>query len=359
MSHTRTRFFLLGSAAVLVGGLAAGTAAYIGGVHTPAFASQAGPDDLSLVPAGAAMVAYANVQDVMQSEFRQRLTAAVDAKSEGRLKFQEETGIDLERDIDSVVAAATPETGGSAQEFGFVALRGRFDTTRIEALVSARGGVLDEYRGARLLVPAERALEEESPEDGIERSPRRHGRPGIALVDANLVMVGTLDALKAAIDRHHDQGPSILSDGEFVRMLENLDSGSTMWAIARSSVLMGGTGEASSQVASKLPGVKWVAASGHVNGGLRATMQAEAKDAEAGKNLREIVQGALAIARLQADGQPELQPLLRTLQVEGTGTGVSVRVEMPAELIEVLLGHVQRHANRLHDPASPGAPAEE
>lgn len=367
MSHSRTRYFLFGSAAVLAGGLAVGTAAYMGGVSTRAFASQAGPDDLSLVPAGAAMVAYANVHDVMQSEFRQRLTAAMDSKSEGRLKFQEETGIDLERDIDSAVAAAMPNGTGTGHDFGFVALRGRFDTTRIEGLVSSKGGVLDEYRGARLLLPpvgADDDVEDapdalDTPDTPDPTTRHRKGPPAIALVNANLVIVGTLDAVKAAIDRHQDQGASILGDGEFVRMLENLDGDSTMWAIGRSSVLLGDKGELSDKVASTLPGVKWVAASGHVNGGLRATLQAEANDAEAGKNLRDIVQGALAIARLHVDGKPELAPLLQGLQVEGTGTSVAVRVAMPSELIDVILSQVHGHEARHGDGSQAATGAEE
>ncbi len=337
MSHSRTRYFLLGSAAVLVGGLAVGTAAYMGGLPMRALASQAGPDDLALVPAGAAVVAYANVHDVMQSEFRQRLTLAMDSKSEGRHEFQEATGIDIEQDIDSVVAAGMPKADGTGHDVGFVALRGRFDTTRIEALVSSKGGVLDEYRGARLLVPPART-DEQVPSG-------HHGPPAIALVNANLVIVGTIDAVKAAIDRQQDQGgPSILSDGEFIQMLEVLDGGSSMWAIGRSSVLMTDQSALPDQLASRLPGVKWVAASGHVNGGLRASFRVEANDAEAGRNLRDIVQGALAVARLHVDSKPELAPLLRGLQVEGTGTTVSVNVAMPSELLDLLITQAQRHA---------------
>lgn len=349
MSQSRTRYFLFGSAAVIVGGLALGTAAYMGGMSTRALASQAGPQELALVPAGAAIVAYANVHDVMASELRQKLTAAMDSKSEGRLKFQEETGIDLERDIDSVVAAALPGADGDAHEFGFVALRGRFDTTRIEGLVSAKGGRLDEYRGARLLLPPAREEADPAPDadasDEVATRPgRRHGPPAIALVNPNLVILGTLDAVKAAIDRDQDGGASILSDGEFVRMLEGLDSYSTMWAIARSSALQGGASELPDQVADKLPGVKWLAASGYVNGGMRASLTAEAANPEAAKNLRDIVQGALAIARLQVDGKPELAPLVQGLQVAGTGNTVSVNVEMPSALIDALLAQAKGHA---------------
>jgi len=207
--------------------------------------------------------------------------------------------------------------------------------------------VLDEYRGARLLLPpAHSSGTDEESSEAVEPTREHHdGPPAIALVNANLVIVGSLDAVKAAIDRQQDQGnPSILSDGEFVQMLESLDGGASMWAIGRSTALMADHAELPGQIASTLPGVKWVAASGHVNGGLRATLRAEANDAEAGKNLRDIVQGALAVARLQLDGKPELAPLLRGLQVEGTGTSVSVNFTMPSDVLDLLISQAQRHA---------------
>lgn len=345
MSQSRTRFFLVGSAAVVAVGLAVGTVAYLGGLPR-ALASQAGPDELGLIPSGAAVVAYANVRDVMASEFRHKLTSAVDTKGEGREKFYEQTGIDCERDIDTVVAAVLPEATGGA-EFGLLALRGRFDTVKIEGLVAAKGGVMDEYRGARLLLPPADAGGQEHQEG------RPHPHPVIALVDANLVMVGTRAAVMAAIDRHHGEGSnSILSDGEFVRMLDALEVDSTAWAIGRASVLMAGKGLPAEMtvpgMAGDLSALQWVAASGHVNGGLRATLQAEASNADAGRNMRELVQGVLALARLQAEGKPELKTFLQTLQVEGSGTGVAVRVALSVETLDLLMGQMARQVSRDH-----------
>jgi hypothetical protein len=345
MSQSRTRFFLVGSAAVVAAGLAVGTVAYMGGLPR-ALASQAGPDELGLIPSGAAVVAYANVRNVMASEFRHKLTSTVDTKGEGREKFYEQTGIDCERDIDTVVAAVLPEAMGGT-EFGLLALRGRFDTVKIEGLVAAKGGVMDEYRGARLLLPP-------ADVDGQQdHQGRRHPHPVIALVDANLVMVGTIDAVQAAIDRHHGEGSnSILADGDFVRMLDTLESDSTAWAIGRASVLMAGQGLPAEMtvpgMAGDLSALQWVAASGHVNGGLRATLQAEASTADAGQNLRELVQGVVALARLQAEGRPELKTFLQTLQVEGSGTGVAVRIALPADTLDLLVGQMARQASRDH-----------
>jgi hypothetical protein len=364
MSTAKTRYFLAGSAAILTAGLAAGTVAYMGGMPR-AFASNAGPDELSLVPAGAAVVAYANVQGVMSSEFRQRLTALMDNEGKGRQEFQEHTGIDVEHDIDAVIAAASPGITG-AHENGFVALRGRFDIDKIEALVTSKGGQISEYKGARLLQAPAHA-DDEATAEPVEPTepttsddtvaPRLHQRvsPVIALVNANLVIVGADAAVKAAIDRSQGDGSaSITSDVEFVRMLESVDQNSTVWAIGRPKVFQGGA-ELPTQIMQQLPEVKWFAASGHLNGGLQATVRAEGKDEEAGKNMRDVVQGVIALARLQLDAKPELKPLLNSVQIEGTGNGVALHVTLPAEMLDVIVKQASAthdaHWKQLHDRA--------
>jgi len=367
MSTAKTRYFLLGSAAVLTAGLAAGTVAYTGGMPR-AFASNAGPDELSLVPAGAAVVAYANVQGVMSSEFRQRLTTLIDDEGKGRQQFQEHTGIDVERDIDAIIAALAPGGDGLGHENGFVALRGRFDIGRIEALVASKGGQISEYKGARLVQAPGRADETDDdqadagepaePEPTNREHRREHPSPVIALVNGNLVIVGSDAAVKAAVDRSQGAGTaSISSDGEFVRMLESVDQNSTVWAIGRPKAFSAGS-ELPTQLLQQLPDVKWFAASGHLNGGLQATVRAEGKDDEAGKNMREVLQGVLALARLQLNAKPELKPLLNSVQVEGHGNGVALHVTVPAEMLDIIVkqaasthdGHVKQ-LKQLHQRA--------
>jgi hypothetical protein len=352
MSTAKTRYFLVGSAAILTAGLAAGTVAYMGGMPR-AFASNAGPDELSLVPAGAAVVAYANVQGVMSSEFRQRLTNLMDGEGKGRQDFQEHTGIDVERDIDAVIAAMSPGAGGP-HENGFVALRGRFDIGKIESLVVSKGGRIGEYKGARLLLAPEKSdaeptesIEPTEPTSDHTMAAKRHEHtsPIIALVNANLVIVGSEASVKAAVDRSQGDGTaSITSDGEFVRMLESVDQNSTVWAIGRPKVFQAGS-DLPTQVLQQLPEVKWFAASGHLNGGLQATVRAEGKDEEAGKNMRDVVQGVLALARLQLDAKPELKPLLNSVQIEGTGNGVALHLTLPAEMLDVIV----KQASATHD----------
>jgi hypothetical protein len=89
-------------------------------------------------------------------------------------------------------------------------------------------------------------------------------------------------------------------------------------------------------VASQIPAVKWFSASGHVNGGVSGLLRAEARDEQAGQNLRDVVQGFLALARLQAGSKPEMQALVSSLQVSGSGSTVALSFSVPSEAIEAL-----------------------
>src|SRR5262245_31393603 len=98
----KTRYFMGGSAAVLVAGLGTGLVACYGGGFPSLSASRSGPSELSYVPADSAVVAFANVREVMDSQLRQRLKVALPNET-GQQEFARETGIDIERDIDYVV----------------------------------------------------------------------------------------------------------------------------------------------------------------------------------------------------------------------------------------------------------------
>ena len=58
-------------------------------------------------------------------------------------------------------------------------------------------------------------------------------------------------------------------------------------------------------------------------------LRAEARDDEAAKNLRDVVQGFLALAKLQAGKKPEIQTLVQSLQLSGTGKTVALSFEVP------------------------------
>src|SRR5690606_26103238 len=130
----KTRYFVVVAAAILAVGLATGLVASYMGLPVSLMSQAAGPAELQYVPANAAGVAYADVRNVMNSQFRQRFRE-MEPPSRDRDEFEARTGLDIEEDIDSVVAAFIPDGGGGADdESALVLARGRFEVARLEAL---------------------------------------------------------------------------------------------------------------------------------------------------------------------------------------------------------------------------------
>src|SRR3712207_3751617 len=153
----RTRNFVVAAVAILVLGLTTGLVASYMGLPVAVFSSAAGPDELKYVPQDAAVVAYANVRDLMDSDLRQRLRT-LEPRTPERDDFQQRTGVDIERDIDAVVATMLP-TAASAPSAPasphpdhrpLVLARGRFDVVRLEGLAREHGGQVADYKGTRL-----------------------------------------------------------------------------------------------------------------------------------------------------------------------------------------------------------------
>ena len=100
---TKTRYFVVGSLLTLGVGLGVGLVAYSVGFSTSALGAQGGPRELQFVPSNAAVVAYADVHDIMTSDLRQKVRSALPMKPDGQGEFQNQTGINIETDIDHVV----------------------------------------------------------------------------------------------------------------------------------------------------------------------------------------------------------------------------------------------------------------
>jgi hypothetical protein len=308
----RTRYFVIASLLVLTVGMGAGLVAYFVGFPT-AFAQQ-GPDELQLIPRNAALVAYADVHEVMVSKLRERLRIAMPFTPNGQQEFQNRTGINIETDIDRVVAALVPSAGG--EPTGVILATGRFDEIRIESLMREHGARLEDYKSRRLII---------GEHDGHSLS--------VAFLDPGLVALGTTELVRNAIDLK-DGGDSVRANDEIMDLVRSLERGN-VWALGRFDVL---TAQAHlpSRIAGGLPPITWFSASANVNGGLLGELRAQASDEESANSLRDVVRGVIAVGKLQADAHPELQPVLRSLQLGGTGSTVALSFEIPAEVIDLL-----------------------
>lgn len=371
----RTRYFVVASLLVLTVGVGTGLVAYYTGFQMSTLTRRGGPPELRYVPRGVPVLAFADVHAVMTSDLRQKLHDAAPSHENGQREFEDETGIDIENDIDHVIGCMTPDTmldasgagGNDMQGSGMILARGRFNEVKITTLLCNHGARAESYHGKCLLVAGDRPetggsggspgcpdcpVRPVGPGAPNSDNPLRHGHgygnafpgtPGfggpdrahvaLAFLEPGLVALGSARLVRAAIDLPAT-GQNVTTDEEFMNLTRSLETGN-VWAIGRFDVLKS-RAHIPANVAAQIPAITWFSVSGHVNGGIRGVMRAEARDEEAANNFRDVLRGFLALGKMQASSRPEWQQALQSLELDGTGRTVSFRFALPSQVFDVL-----------------------
>jgi hypothetical protein len=315
---TKTRYFVAISGAILAIGLGTGLVASYMGFPVSVFSSAAGPDELQYVPADAAVVAYANVRELVNSELRQRFKDAGPSEAD-KNEFEEKTGLNFEEDIDSVVVAVTGSVANQPQKSFLVLGKARYDAARLEALAVEHGAQVSDYQGKRLITHTENGSEA--------------GNVAVAFVEADLVAFGNLEMVKASIDARRENR-NIVSNNEMMKLVNELDN-SNAWAVGRFDAIAQ-QANLPSELQAQMPQITWFSAAGHINGGVSGQFKAEAKDEQSAQNLRDVLGGFLAMARMQAANKPALQQLADSMILSGDGKTVALSFSIPTEVLDVL-----------------------
>jgi hypothetical protein len=145
--------------------------------------------------------------------------------------------------------------------------------------------------------------------------------------------IGSTPLVRSAIDLKTG-GDNITANEEMMGLVKSLESGN-VWAAGRFDAL---TSQARlpGDLAGRLPPITWFSASGHVDGGLSGVLRADTRDDESATNLRDVVRGLLALAKMQAGARPGMLALVQSLQLSGTGKTVALSFDVPAEVLNLL-----------------------
>jgi hypothetical protein len=312
----RTRYFVIASLLVLSVGLGTGLLAYYVGVPGGLLVDRDGPAELQYVPRDSAIVAYADVREIMTSDVRQKVRRAVPLHGDAQAQFQDQTGINIESDIDRVVASVQPLADGTTA--GLVIARGRFDEVKIEALMREHGAQVEDYNGKRVIANHE--------------VPQQAGDTmALTFLEPGLVAVGSGRAVRAAIELQKS-GENVTSNPELMNLMRSLDRGNA-WAVGRIDALRT-NGRLPPQIANQLPAITWFSISSRIDSDITGTVRADTRDDEAANNLRDVVRGFLALAKIQAGNRPELQTLVQSLQLGGTGKSVALSFSIPGAVFD-------------------------
>jgi hypothetical protein len=337
----KTRYFVIVSLLILGVGLGTGLVAYYVGFPATAFFSKNGPEELRYMPATATVVGAVEVREIMASDLRQRLKEKIgsDAQDNSRRQFQELTGINFETDIERVVACF--DSHSSADNTALALARGTFDETKIEALMREHGADVQDYKGKKLIIASKLAPEDsagsafEKDADPAQRRLVAHrGNMALAFIEPGLVAFGGRPLVEQAIDLHTGGGSSAATNEDLVAHIHGLE-GSNAWVVGRLDALRE-RAKLPDIVANQIPPITWFTIRGQIDGGIAARITAEAKDDESANQLRDVVRGFLALAKLQTSSKPEFQRFVQSLQLGGTGTTVSLALEVPAQVFDAL-----------------------
>lgn len=244
-------------------------------------------------------------------------------------QFLSDAGLDPVRDVDAMVVAVLRDGG----ETGAVALfSGRYDPASLAVALVKQGAqpfTLGAHRAYRL------------PSSG------HHSDETAVLVQPSpeLVIVGEGSAVQAAIAPPHAVIPLIESE----IAAGHIDPRAPFWVVAvvpaearekAGEVSEHVHGEGSESVRSVVfasGAVQRVAGQAFLDESLRFSGVAVADTSENAELLRDAVKGAIAAARLHAQGQaPELVNVLREIVVRVAGTDLSVSGAVPLALLEKL-----------------------
>jgi hypothetical protein len=317
----RTRYFLIATTLIVLVGVGTGLVAYYVGLPGGVFRAQDGLEELALVPEDAELVAFVDVQHVMASELRHRVKELLPFAAERERQLEERTGINLARDVDSVVASVLPSSAERTSPAGALAfVSGRFDEARIEGLMRDAGGRVEEYKGARLIV--------------TEHTSEFGDRFSLAFLSPGLVAIGSRALIRGAVDRQNGAGQTFAASQPMMAQLRSMRDRDA-WAVGRLDALTT-QGALPPAVAEQLPPVQWFAAGANVNGGIRGIVQMEAASDEAANNLRDVVRGFVALSRLQSSSQPAVKTFLDSLVLGGDRNVVSLTFDAPARLFDSL-----------------------
>lgn len=326
----RTRYFLVGSSMVVMVVLATGLVAYYNG-NLPLSST---PSEFSYMPAESTAVAYADVRAIMGSDFRQKLRQVLPTGEEtDRLK--QEIGVDIEHDIDSVVAGFTgsdPSKGGAV-----VLVRGRFNDAQIETIARQHGATLEEYKGKRMLLMAgdSTVMKGEYPNHTFE-----HPTAGVAFIEPGLLALGDAASIKRAIDTA-SSGNDFTKNTDLMKLVDDVRGANTAWVVGRFDEIS--QANIPAEVKEHLPAVQFFAVSAHVNGGLSGTLRADARDEQSATDLKAVITGGLAAGRLMAGQDAKANSILNSIQVGGTNKTVTLAFTVPPELLDVLNGVAAAH----------------
>lgn len=281
---------------------------------------------LNLVMPDAQVVAGINVTNAEATPLGAFLLAQMSANDAGLQKMIADTGFDPRKDLTEVLAASN---GNPAAPVSLALSKGNFDVAKLTA--AAKGADISTYNGATLIVT---------------------GKNAEAFLGATIAIAGTLDSVKAAVDR----STSVNSVGTaLAARIHALSTTQDAWSVSLASLsalapgasaapadsaASAGAAGMASQALQFVKNIQSCSAGLKFGDNVQFTAQAVADSAKDAGALGDVIKMVASLASMGAASNKDaaaLAQLFQNLKVVTDGSTVNLSASIPEAQIEALL----------------------
>ncbi len=279
-----------------------------------ATAEAVSPDEelLKLFPAGTDGVGFIDVaelrdnplvDDLVQTQLRSRARRGLD-------EFTERTGLDPIGDLEQVMV------GRTGPDSFLVVARASYDAVRVSQFLGDRDVVSEAYLGRTLYRP-------QADDDWV-----------VSFID-DLVLGGSDDAVRGAIDRLAAPDSSALDNQALAEAIASIEDGNQVWAVGAFSLLLP-AGIAPPMATDLVDSLERGTYQMRLDTDLTARAIGDFASPEMAQRTTDLLRGFVALGKMQAVERTELIELLDGVAIDAVDSSVHISFEADGELLRRL-----------------------
>jgi hypothetical protein len=269
---------------------------------------------LKLFPASTSGIAFIDVAGLrgaplFQQTILQQLTAKIPP---GLAEFSAQTGFQPVTDISHITVGRI-----GARDF-LAIIQAQFDNSKVQQYVANKGIPSETYLG--------RVIYEPAAADPAESR-------GVAFVD-NMIFAGRTDAVKQAIDRTAAPAANVTDDADLMAQISAIQVGNQIWAAGKfdANALPGVPAQVGQITNSLVSGTYQM----HIDQDVHLKASGTFTTADMAKASADLANGFVAMAKLQFANQQDLMQLFNGLQIQNSGTTLSVSLDATGDALKEL-----------------------
>jgi hypothetical protein len=275
------------------------------------------PPQAAILPKDASAVMGVDVPRLVASEAYRRFRDH--GFPEGAAPWAEltrRTGLDLERDLTSIVA------GSSGDGASILLVLGRFERGKLEKALADAPGVQSVEHGPRRVFTWE-------PRAGRSET-------AIAVVEDGVLLAGPRRDVEMALDRKAEGGDGVTANRGLMALTARVDPSAAFW-ICGDQEVMSAAGSLAPQAAGwTVPSITSLVVSGVLDREVRASVVATTADPAAAKGVADMARALLGLLAMQAAQRPELQELASGIEIRQEGAEVRIAAHVSVDTLEKL-----------------------